>query len=483
MKRYVALFAPDFRLQATLRHSPHLKEAPVALLDTLGKKMVIAELNSNARKARVDVGMTATQAVARCADLHLLAANPGHERAAQETLLQVAESVSPFLEITEPGIITIDYPPEKHVDEESLRRKLHEPLRLVELDVRVGMAETPFLASLAARLAEPVRIVDESDVFLAPLPISTLSPNEEILGVLHAWGIHTIGKLVSLPMTEVCERLGPEAAALWERARGGHERPLKLVKPQELFSEQTDLENPVEMLEPLLFILRRFLEQLSARLANAYLVAGKLRLVLRFENNSPYQRVFDIPQPTRDVDLLFRLLHTHLENFSSQSAIVGMELAAKPMRPQTEQYGLLEKGLKDPHQFAETVGRLQALLGSKRVGAPELESSHHPDAYRMTAFDPQASAPVSEDPIVGIPWMRFRPPIPAKVVLNENRLAYIYSARCTGTIRESCGPWQMQGAWWQPEQWSREEWDVETDDGVYRLVRNKEGWFLDGIYG
>jgi len=104
------------------------------------------------------------------------------------------------------------------------------------------------------------------------------------------------------------------------------------------------------------------LEQISMRLANSYLVAGKLRLVLRFENGSPYQRIFTIPQPTREVSLLFRMLYTHLENFTSAFPIIGLELAAKPVRAGTEQFGLLEKGVRDPHQLAETLARLQALL-------------------------------------------------------------------------------------------------------------------------
>jgi hypothetical protein len=40
----------------------------------------------------------------------------------------------------------------------------------------------------------------------------------------------------------------------------------------------------------------------------------------------------------------------------------------------------------------------------------------------------------------------------------------------------------LEGNWWEPGGWAREEWDVETDEGVYRLVRIKGEWFLDGIY-
>ena len=38
MKNYAVLFAPEFRLQATLRHSPDLVEEPVALLEAAGSQ-------------------------------------------------------------------------------------------------------------------------------------------------------------------------------------------------------------------------------------------------------------------------------------------------------------------------------------------------------------------------------------------------------------------------------------------------------------
>ena len=80
MKRYAVLFAPEFRLQATLRHAPHLDGQSVALLDSEGKKPRVAEFNALARSTRVEAGMTPTQAMARCAELVLVSGNAGHER-------------------------------------------------------------------------------------------------------------------------------------------------------------------------------------------------------------------------------------------------------------------------------------------------------------------------------------------------------------------------------------------------------------------
>ena len=150
---------------------------------------------------------------------------------------------------------------------------------------------------------------------------------QEIFAILHKWGIHTLGQLAALDKEQLGARLGPEAIRMWERANGRSNRLLKLVRPPESFQESFEFEREIETAEPLLFMLRRFLEQLAVRLAAIYLVAKELTLRITFANSRQgrdepavagkqiYERVFKIPQPTNDVDLLFRMLQTHLENF------------------------------------------------------------------------------------------------------------------------------------------------------------------------
>jgi protein ImuB len=482
MKNYAVLFAPEFRLQAALRQALPWTGKPAALLESQGTKPRVVELNAAARLHRVEYGMTPTQAKARCPALELLHSIAGRERSAQEILLQTAEGLSPFLESTRPGVVTVELPVEREPREDELREKLVVPLQALGLEIGVGVAGTPDLALLAAHSARPVKIVAEPTAFLAPLLVGALQPTKEMAAVLESWGIRTIGQFVALPRAEMWERLGPESIRLAELATGGRMRPLDLVKPREFFAEQADLEHAVEMLEPLLFLLRRFLEQIVARLDQAYLVADRLRLVLRFEQGEPHGRVFTIPQPTRDANILFRMLHTHLENFTSTTPIVGLELAAKPVRPTAEQFGLLEQGLRDPHQFAETLARLEALLGSDRLGTPEIEPSHHPEAFHLRAYAPQTAPPLEADILLGVPWLRFRPPLPARVTLDQMRPAFLASSRETGPVRQAWGPWLAEGNWWEARRWTREEWDIATDEGLYRLVRDGGNWFLDGIY-
>src|SRR5437763_2825976 len=216
---------------------------------------------------------------------------------------------------------------------------------------------------------------------------------QEILAILHKWGIHTLGQLAALDKEELRARLGPEAVRLWERANGTATRLLKFVQPPETFQESFEFDHEIETAEPLLFILRRFLEQLALRLSAIYLVAQELTLRIGFSNNQTnasaartYERDFKIPQPTNDVDLLFRMLQTHLENFKSEYAIVAVALSAQPIKPAREQFGLFETTLRNPHKLSETLARFVALLGTDRVGTPVLEETHRPDAFRIESF-------------------------------------------------------------------------------------------------
>jgi len=351
---------------------------------------------------------------------------------------------------------------------------------------------------------------------------------QEILAILHKWGIHTLGQLAALDKEQLGARLGPEAVRMWERANGQSNRMLKLIRPPESFDESFEFEQEIETAEPLLFMLRRFLEQFAVRLSAIYLVAKELTLRITFSKspqvrhgtdssdwrNEPavagkqvYERVFKIPQPTNDVDLLFRMLQTHLENFRSKHPIVAVALSAEPIKPAREQFGLFETTLRNPQQLSETLARLTALLGADRVGTPALEETHRPDAFRMEPFswsskEHPSSSPsprrgekesplpegegrvrASRTPFQQVALRRFRPAVTASILRDENKPAHVCSSEIQGKIVEQRGPYLLSGNWWSEKSWARAEWDVQLQNGELVLAHENEGvWKVDGIY-
>jgi protein ImuB len=306
---------------------------------------------------------------------------------------------------------------------------------------------------------------------------------QEILAILHKWGIHTLGQLAALDKEELRIRLGAHAVRLWERANGTATRLLKFVQPPETFAESFEFDHEIETAEPLLFILRRFLEQLSLRLSSIYLIARELALMITFSNKQTYERVFKIPQPTNDVDLLFRMLQTHLENFKSEHPIMAVALSAQPIRPVSQQFGLFETALRNPQQLYETLARLSALLGNDRVGTPVLEETHRPDAFRMEPFAWQIAeeTPATTEEKWRVALRRFRPPARTSIFISDHR--HLESDKVRGQIIDQTGPFLLSGNWWDEKGWARAEWDMQLENGELVRAHESEGiWKLDGIY-
>jgi protein ImuB len=318
---------------------------------------------------------------------------------------------------------------------------------------------------------------------------------QHILVILHKWGIHTLGQLAALDKEQLSVRLGPEAVRMWECANGQSNRLLKLVRPPESFEENFEFEKEIETAEPLLFMLRRFLEQLSLRLSAIYLVAKELTLRITLADKRIYERILKIPQPTNDIELLFRMLHTHLENFKSEHPIIAVALTAQPTKPGNQQFGLFETTLRSPHQLSETLARLTALLGTDRVGTPVVEDTHRPDAFRLEPFmwHGLPAHPIGRMPMPRPALRRFRPALSVSVFLDDDRPAHVHSADFRGKSVDHRGPYFLSGNWWDEKSWKRAEWDLQLENG--ELVRAHEApsssnygatgegsWKVDGIY-
>ena len=289
------------------------------------------------------------------------------------------------------------------------------------------------------------------------------------IAILHKWGVHTLGQLAALEPDQLGARLGPVALELWEQANGRATRLLRLVRPGEVFAEEMEFEHEIETTEPLLFVLHRFLEQLTLRLGAHYLVAQEMRLRLTFSDKSGYEHRFQIPDPTRSVEILFRLLQSHLETFRAEHPIVAVGLDAQAAPPARQQFQLFETSLRDPSRLHETLTRLTGLLGRDRVGIPVLEDSHRPDAFRLEAFAWELPPLPNESTTrIGPALRRFRldspRPVAEKVLARQ-------------------GPYLASGEWWDEKKWARREWDLELENGlVCRSHERSGGWILDGIY-
>ena len=481
---FAVLSIPAFPLQAVLRAEPALQARPAILVTADGQ---LVELCTAAAQAHgVGPGQAVPQAVARCPALAVRSRRPDLERDAEAALLAAAFSVSSQVELTAPGVCSLDLANLPAARRHPALHRALADLAAFGLEAAAGLGATPLLAFYAARQAAPGRLLTGDRELLAPLPLAVAGPSAELAEILRGWGIHTLGQFTALTKADVTHRLGRAGLELWERAAGGSLRPLALQVPPRTFAAALDCEHELETLEPLLFIFRRFVDRLALELRNASLAALALELTLELADETRHTHAIRLPEAVTDADIMFRALVAYLETLRTSARIRAVRLLVVPGRGTVQQRGLFDGGLRDPHGFTDTLSRVMALVGADRVGTPVPQNTHRPDAFELIA-PPPALAPLADGfshPLRGLALRRHRPPWPARVELAGLTPARVWTSSAQGAVRAVAGPWRASGDWWQVDRtWQREEWDVELDGGgLYRLLHAPDGWFVEGEY-
>ncbi len=181
---FATIYIPDFRLQAALRQaalsvnkmnglgSPASRPAALVSED---KKPLLLQLNELAHSEGVRIGMSPSQAMARCLELLLVSPSTEQEAVLQELLLEQAFTLSPYVEATASGIATVQFTDNR--DRTDSLAKVIGHLQTCAISARAGLAPTPDVSYLSACLADPILQVNDANEFLAPLPLEVLLEN------------------------------------------------------------------------------------------------------------------------------------------------------------------------------------------------------------------------------------------------------------------------------------------------------------------
>jgi protein ImuB len=418
-------------------------------------------------------------------------------------LRRLAEEFSPEIEEHYPSSVVFSVIPLERLIGHPAQVASEIARRMSErhLHGRIGMAAHPDLAILAAACLPGVNIIPKGQErrYLGSLPVERLPLDAGTRQVLHRWAIQTVDDLCGLPSAGLAERLGAPVLAVLRLLQGENPRPLNPRRQPAPYEERLNLEYPVGTVEPLLFLVSRVVGDLCARLESQNQATAELYLQLLLEplddaiSGSVHTCHLQLPFPTRDARALLKLLQLDLEAHPPRAAVTGFRLRVTPVAPRKVQHGLYEPPLPQPEKLELTLTKIRALVGADGVGSPELLNTHRPDAWRMRPSPPGrrvsclVADPTPPRPGLRLAFRYFRPAIRAQVETQQHRPCRIWTPGVYGLIREASGPWRLSGDWWSDAGWSREEWDVEMQNGtLYRIysaaVKDSSHWFLEGSY-
>jgi protein ImuB len=407
--------------------------------------------------------------------------------------IECARGFSPYIEENPPDSVIFDVrgleslygPPER------LAREIE---RRIGVPASIAIAVNPDAAMHAAHGIRGVTVIApgrEAEV-LSPLPVNLLGGSSETAELLHLWGVRTFGEFAKLPPLGVAARIGDEGVHLQRLARGDGYRQLRpLLDPLE-FEEELELDDPVELIEPLSFILFRLLNDICGRLGARSLATNEIRLQLTLENAPEHTVLLRLPVPMLDVKAFLKMLQLDLSGRPPSAPVLKVHLRAEPVKPRRTQHGLFVPSSPEPEKLELTVARLRHLVGDGQVGTPELKDTHRPDSFFMRGFAPRqaliqrsGTTTITEPSVARLCLRRFRPPRYAQVIVVNHHPVGVVSPSVSGRVAMAKGPWRTSGEWWREGAWNRDEWDIALESGaLYRLFQDTSGgrWFIEGSY-
>jgi protein ImuB len=500
---YLCLHVRDFAAQTLARLRPELHKRPVVILHGDPPLETVFALDQPARNLGLRLDMSRPQAES-FGNIAIFARVKREEDAAFLILMQCGERISPRVQVLASPeekscgatlILDISASERLFGTPEQIAISLRRNMDAAGFEVSIATSVNAYAAVLAARGFHRTTIIPPSKeaTLLASLPVTVLELSPEQEETFNSWGIKTLGALAALPQKALIARIGQIGYRLQALSRGEYQHLFVPVSPpvDAILSESTELEHPVDLLEPLLFLLSRMLEQIIARAAEHAMAIAyvETRLVLDGVSRQEHCRVVRPALPEHNHHTLLKLIQLDLEMHPPEAAVIGLYMQAQPARPQTGQQGLFVPQTPEAGQLEILLARLRKLLGEDRVGVPELLDSHRADAFRMAPFVPQTNAApqISAHGIPASALRILRPPRAVRVEINNSRMAALFLDGKKLPVHKASGPWKTSGAWWTHSDWCREEWDVALGEPekFYCRVAYDPGarcWYLIGIY-
>ena len=384
--------------------------------------------------ARIDGvrrGMRRREAQACSPAVEVLSADPARDARSFEPIVAAVGVFSPLVEIVRPGVcqLATKGPSRYFGGDEALSKAIVEAVAGVGVEARVGIAEGPFAAGLAARagytagagqerqrplseaistagagqerqrpLSEAWYIVrpGATSEFLSTLPVGAAAAaveDPELGDLLVRLGICTLGQLAGLPAADVLARFGPNGDRARRLAAGLDPDVLRPQVPPPDLAVAQEFDTPLDRVDTAAFVARMMADELNDRLTGRGLACTSICIEARMEDGSELARRWRheragapgglTPEALADRvrwQLDGWLLARRSDPQQKAGGITHLRLIPEEVIPdEGRQLGFWGASEAD-ERAARAFARIQGLLGPDAVSVPLLTGGRSPDA-------------------------------------------------------------------------------------------------------
>ncbi|MHC9042988.1 DNA polymerase Y family protein [Microbacterium saperdae] len=506
--RVLVLWFPDWPLRAALGGPP--PHPPTALVQA----NTVVACTASAREHGVRSGQRRRVAQGHLSSLQVLPHDAARDERAFLPVLQLIEKHAPGVAQLRPGLAVLRARgvSRYHGGEAEAADALAAVLTEAGLpEVRIGVADGPFTAEIAARGPQPRTVVPAglSKDFLAPYPVQVLR-DEQIPDLLIRLGVRTLGEFTALPALEVRDRFGERGARLHALAAGADSRPLTPRPPDPELVRSVEFETPLAGADQVAFAVRQTADGVLVALGDASLVCTEVRIDLTDDNGAVFSRTWLHPTCFDASDLVDRI-RWQLEAWGAQNAKDPVDEARAfggicvvrivPVAVDDaahHQPGLFGSGTDE--RLHHAVSRVQTMLGHEGVVTAALSGGRWlADRQVLTPWGERTVAP--RDP--ARPWPGslpdplpaevFRPPRPigvdaadgGTISVDERGALSAAPARINGSaVQGWAGPWPIHEHRWAKDGGKKGHrlQIVDDHDRAWLVFCTGERWWAEGRY-
>lgn len=461
----------------------------------------VACCSPTAWREGVRPGQRRRQAQGACPHLVLVPHDPDRDARCFEPVVRSIGTLVPLLDVESPGTVLLaTRGPSRYVGgDHALAARLAELASHGLADAEsaggragVGIADGRVAAQLAARHAVRTGapcVVPATDTvaFLAPHPVSSLVDvagcSPDLVDVFVRLGLRTFGDLAALSPEHLLDRFGALGPDLHRIVTGADDRPPAAGAPPPDLAVTRTFDDPITLLDPLVFSAKSLADQLHAELAATGRVCTRLVVEAESEHGEVSRRTWYRAEGLRSPDMVDRVrwqLDGWINGADPPSAGVTLvRLVPTDVRGDSgTQEGFWGGRSRADDAATKAVTRVIGVLGPRSVTMASWRGGRDPG--RAVEFVPVADIGADGRTIVAPshrasvdPWPGAVPapspavvcgdPTPIDVLDADGRPVTVSGRGVTSSapvrirlnrhesaVESWAGPWPVDERWWDP---------------------------------
>ena len=302
-------------------------------------------------------------------------------------------------------------------------------------------------------------------------------------------GVHSIGDLVGLPAAGLRQRYGAEVHRWRQFAMGDEGLPLQPMIPEAPVRATVVFDFPERNHVRLLFVIKRELHPLLARLVERAHALAALELEFHPRDAEVFTESIRPAQPTVEERILVDLVRLRLESMQLRSGVTDLVITARGVSGSPAQLALFAKMecTRDLAAADRALARVRAEFGEGAVTYAVLADGHLPEA--RFRFEPRSDA--LEAPSAGT-RVEGRTSLVRRVLRKPRRLpgsetnhhpdGWLVAGVERGPVASSQGPYMVTGGWWVREvERAYHFLELESGDVLWAYWdARRRAWFQHG---